>query len=271
MILFDDEKELQTLYGEYLEWLGYDVELEVSDGVGRIDILTDEHLIECKHYLTTDNGHKAHGQVDYYRRIFPSREPQIVCQEVRDENARHMAEVCGYRVIETIYDTEFMNYVSNHYDIDNNNEYEDDYYYEPTYSRSYSGSYSDYSGAGIAIVAVPIVLVVGLFFAAIVTNSSNSGNPGQSNTQTPDWLAPNQTNSLDGKFEPNVRIDASAHGYGAGTIRSGPGENYPKIAQFNNGTPLEKIEPAQAGWYQVEFELDGTIQNGWVFQTVLGE
>ncbi len=68
---------------------------QVTTPLGRIDILTDTTIYECKHKLGLGELHKALGQLICYQFVFPSREMAIVCTEIAiPQDAIDMLTVC---------------------------------------------------------------------------------------------------------------------------------------------------------------------------------
>lgn len=74
---FGSEDELQAFLADWLMSMGHTVYREVSCPDGRIDLLTQGFLIECKRYLTPECLDKAAGQLGRYRRHFPTQQMVI--------------------------------------------------------------------------------------------------------------------------------------------------------------------------------------------------
>ena len=74
---FADEFELQAAITYWLQSKGHNVQREVHCGGGRVDILTDEHLIEVKPYLTRDAQFQALGQLQTYDNEYPDHQKVI--------------------------------------------------------------------------------------------------------------------------------------------------------------------------------------------------
>lgn len=69
----------------YLERNGIKVGYEVDSNYGRIDLLTDTEIIECKHVLDKRTNDKAIGQLTRYNLAFPGRKRAIATGEIRDK------------------------------------------------------------------------------------------------------------------------------------------------------------------------------------------
>ena len=59
-----------------------DYKKEVKVPNGRIDILTDEYIIEAKYKTTRSSLFSAIGQLNYYKTFFPDRKLKIISGEV---------------------------------------------------------------------------------------------------------------------------------------------------------------------------------------------
>lgn len=91
-MIFNNEEELQDFLIAYLESRGFNCYKEFTlPSRGRIDILTNHHVIECKHILNSVNLDKAAGQLlGRYMPYFREHKPIIA--GLSSESGRTVAE-----------------------------------------------------------------------------------------------------------------------------------------------------------------------------------
>jgi hypothetical protein len=77
---FSTEKELQTYAANKLQRKGIKCQTEFSVGIqeGRIDILTDEHIIECKLSLNRKKTYEAIGQLNHYKNCIKKEKELVI-------------------------------------------------------------------------------------------------------------------------------------------------------------------------------------------------
>ena len=78
------------------QYLGHEV--TVGGGLGRIDVLTQSSVIECKLSLTRESANEASGQLHYYQRFYPGKRLVIATPQILDENARTRMTASGIEV-----------------------------------------------------------------------------------------------------------------------------------------------------------------------------
>ena len=97
---FRSEQEFQAWLVQKLkdegQYLGHEV--SVGGGLGRIDILTQSEVIECKISLTRESANEASGQLHYYQRFYPGKRLVIATPQIVDENARTRMTASGIEV-----------------------------------------------------------------------------------------------------------------------------------------------------------------------------
>jgi len=97
---FRSEQEFQTWLVQKLkaegQYLGHEV--TVGGGLGRIDILTESSVIECKLSLTRESANEASGQLHYYQRFYPGKRLVIATPRIMDENAHTRMTASGIEV-----------------------------------------------------------------------------------------------------------------------------------------------------------------------------
>ncbi len=97
---FRSEQAFQTGLVQKLkaegQYLGHEV--TVGGGLGRIDILTELAVIECKLTLTRESANEASGQLHYYQRFYPGKRLVIATPQILDENARTRMTASGIEV-----------------------------------------------------------------------------------------------------------------------------------------------------------------------------
>ena len=97
---FRSEQEFQAWLVQKLkdegQYLGHEV--SVGGGLGRIDILTQSAVIECKLSLTRESANEASGQLHYYQRFYPGKRLVIATPQILDENARTRMTASGIEV-----------------------------------------------------------------------------------------------------------------------------------------------------------------------------
>ena len=97
---FRSEQEFQAWLVQKLkaegQYLGHEV--TVGGGLGRIDILTESAVIECKLSLTRESGNEASGQLHYYQRFYPGKRLVIATPQILDENAHTRMTASGIEV-----------------------------------------------------------------------------------------------------------------------------------------------------------------------------
>lgn len=179
---FSRESDLQQFLFDFFEETGDSPRWEVpTTGGGRVDIVTDRYIIECKKTLTRSSLFHANGQMGTYRSDFPGKRPVIagLSPNSSDSEARNVAErleMSGCLVWFIDEMDVFQDFYQERYEL-NEPEPEPafsvsnstDYWYEPT-QRSYSSS--DGSEAVVWVVAG----IVGLF-ALIGIGASSGGSP----------------------------------------------------------------------------------------------
>ena len=97
---FRNEKEFQSWLIQKLkaegQYLGHEV--TVGGGLGRIDILTQSAVIECKLRLTRESANEASGQLHYYQRFYPGKRLVIATPRIVDEQAHTRMTASGIEV-----------------------------------------------------------------------------------------------------------------------------------------------------------------------------
>ena len=97
---FRSEQEFQAWLVQKLkaegQYLGHEV--SVGGGLGRIDILTESAVVECKLSLTRESANEASGQLHFYQRFYPGKRLVIATPQILDENARTRMTVSGIEV-----------------------------------------------------------------------------------------------------------------------------------------------------------------------------
>ena len=97
---FRNEKEFQSWLVKKLkaegQYLGHEV--PVGGGLGRIDILTQSAIIECKLSLTRESANEASGQLHYYQRFYPGKRLVIATPRIVDEQAHTRMTASGIEV-----------------------------------------------------------------------------------------------------------------------------------------------------------------------------
>ena len=97
---FRSEQEFQAWLVQKLkaegQYLGHEV--TVGGGLGRIDILTESAVIECKISLTRESANESSGQLHYYQRFYPGKRLVIATPQILDENARTRMIASGIEV-----------------------------------------------------------------------------------------------------------------------------------------------------------------------------
>ena len=97
---FRNEKEFQSWLVQKLkaegQYLGHEV--SVGGGLGRIDILTQSAIIECKLSLTRESANEASGQLHYYQRFYPGKRMVIATPRIVDEQAHTRMTASGIEV-----------------------------------------------------------------------------------------------------------------------------------------------------------------------------
>ena len=78
---------------------GCEVLVEASSEQGRVDILTDSELIECKTYLTKSSFYKAIGQLLVYSESHPGRSKVIAVGELPSPSLLLLARRCNIGVL----------------------------------------------------------------------------------------------------------------------------------------------------------------------------
>lgn len=170
---FRDEYELQAAVADWLEDLGYSISLEVPAGGGRVDILTDEHLIEIKPTLNRNSLYQAAGQLGTYKSEYPSHIPVIAGLTPSDENSsRNIAAILeNTQNIEVWYlddSQEFIDFILGEQVEDFSEDYAPANYYEdyiPTYTTSYGSGGIDSDQIG-GVIALVVVAILGIGIAA---------------------------------------------------------------------------------------------------------
>jgi hypothetical protein len=161
---FSNEEELQDFLISYLEHRGMNCLKEfVLPNAGRIDILTDHYVIECKHKLNSASLDKAAGQLlGRYIHYFP--EHKAVIAGLASDNGRTTAASLmsgGTQVwfIDEIEDIQEFYKEIYGYSAEDEIEEEPIFYTPGNYSSDSSGE----SGCfGVAVVAGIIALFVGI-------------------------------------------------------------------------------------------------------------
>ena len=161
---FDNEGELQDFLISYLESRGNNCQKEVVlPNSGRIDILTDYYVIECKHTLSSANLDKAAGQLlGRYIHYFPDR--KAVIAGLASDNGRATAASLRSGGTQVWFIDEIEDIQDFYEEIYG---YPDEYEIEEEPIFYTSGNYhSDSSGEsgcfGAAVVAGIIALFVGM-------------------------------------------------------------------------------------------------------------
>ena len=238
------EDDVQRLYTEFLDDLGYNPIREAIVPSGRnerIDILTDEYLIECKLKLTYDWAYRATGQLGYYDRYFPDRKWEVVVGFINDENAADRIREQGINLVEISTDEEFLDWFNEKYaprftpPPPPRFEYESDY--EPTFRRSYSGRFDDVSILG----GIAAVVVGGLLVLSAIVSVGDSG--------------------IGAQFEVDMPGNVNLY------LRSEPNENSEFLEVLTDGEIVTAAENFRSNlentpWLQVETD-DGNI--GYIF------
>ena len=97
---FRSEAEFQSWLVQKLkaegQYLGHEV--SVGGGLGRIDILTQVAVIECKLSLTRESANEASGQLHYYQRFYPGKRLVIATPRIVDEQAHTRMTASGIEV-----------------------------------------------------------------------------------------------------------------------------------------------------------------------------
>lgn len=163
MMKFNTEGELQDFLIAYLESRGSDCLKEVTlPNDGRVDILTDSYVIECKPVLNSASLYKAAGQLlGRYMPYFPEHEAVIA--GLASEGGRTTAaslRSSGTQVwfIDEIED--IQDFYKEIYGYSDEYEIEEPIFYTP---GNYSSNSSGESGCfGVAVVAGMIALFVGI-------------------------------------------------------------------------------------------------------------
>ncbi|MGB3311920.1 MAG: hypothetical protein WBG32_04885 [Nodosilinea sp.] len=98
---FSTEKELQAYAVNKLQRKGIKCQAEFPVGTqeGRIDILTDEHIIECKLSLNRKNAYEAIGQLNHYKNfIQEEKELVILTAHISSSNLKKIIENTGIKI-----------------------------------------------------------------------------------------------------------------------------------------------------------------------------
>ena len=97
---FRSEQEFQAWLVQKLkdegQYLGHEV--SVGGGLGRIDILTQSDVIECKLSLTRESANEASGQLHFYQRFYPGKRLVIATPRIMDEQAHTRMTASGIEV-----------------------------------------------------------------------------------------------------------------------------------------------------------------------------
>ena len=230
MITFDNERELQETFGDFLESLGHAVTLEITTPEGRIDILTNRYLIECKHHLNRKNGYEAIGQLVSYSAYYPHHEKIIVCESVDDEQSRNRAILSGIRVIATNKNHRFQSFLRQQYGEVLNPDYKPSH---RSWRRfTYDSNFLERNRIGIVASIGVVVLLAGVALAGI--NGASEQRTQFGNSQF-------------------VKVATSNGGHL--NLRSGPGTQHKVIVTLPNNSPLILLDDtSETGWFLVQTE-----------------
>ncbi|PSR18172.1 hypothetical protein C8255_08865 [filamentous cyanobacterium CCP3] len=178
---FSRESDLQQFLFDFFEETGDSPRWEVPTiGGGRVDIVTDRYVIECKKTLTRSSLFHANGQIGTYRGDFLGKKLVIagLLPSSGDSEARNVAErlrMSGCLVWFIDEMEVFQDFYQERYELDPEPEPVfsmpdfTDYWYEPS-QRSYSNS-DDWEPVGWVVGGL-----VGLFLI-IGIGASSGGSP----------------------------------------------------------------------------------------------
>ncbi|MDJ0704954.1 MAG: SH3 domain-containing protein [Leptolyngbyaceae cyanobacterium MO_188.B28] len=230
MITFKNERELQETFGDFLESLGHAVTLEITTAEGRIDILTNQYLIECKHHLNRKNGYEAIGQLVSYSAYYPHHQKIIVCESVDDEQSRSRAMLSGIRVIATNENHRFQSFLIQHYGDSLNPEFKSLHHSRRRFA--YDANFWERNRPRLVAVVGVIVLLAG---AALVRING---------------VSESRTQISSAQF---VRV-ATSNGEHL-NLRSGPGIQHAVILTLPDNSPLILLDDtSETGWFLVQTE-----------------
>ena len=252
---FNTERELQTFLNDFFESLGYSTRMEISleDG-GRVDLLTDHHLIETKLTLTRSSIFQAAGQLQTYRSYFPNHRHVIAgLSPTNFDDANAAAQRVRDNGIEVWFVDrldDFIEYYEESYSI----EPEPTYSFTPSYGYSYNRGHhsSDQSGAWIGAL-----LVFFVFAAAAGGSGANSG-------QQLGVSEPVQPGGIPGKQV----LKIMPKGGNCQPFRREPDVNSSDMGCLMEGSKVISIGPeTQSGWVPVKDIQSST--HGWIYYHAL--
>lgn len=169
---FNSERELQKFLAEWLSTLGHRCDLEVPAGGGRIDILTQQYLIEVKLTLSRRNLNEAAGQVRTYEVDYPGH--QVIIAGLTPSSGQEESCNMAGRLKSAGLDVWYLDQIHQFVDFVDEQTYQPEP--EPVYSfedffpqqRSYSTGYAE--GA----IGTAAVFVIGIFLLAVVASGTGS-------------------------------------------------------------------------------------------------
>ena len=226
-------------------WLvenGYRPQLEVKVGDGRVDIVTDTQIIECKQFLTRETGYAAAGQLDYYSNFFPNHQKAVAVYGIKDEAALSRLRQSGIEIYTTA--NAFKRRTEPEYQAASATGH------GGGYSRSRSYGLGDFIDdlvcttwgppVGGTIVALIFLLITGLFSA--VLNSEVSTQPSSASSPYSGGLKRGDS--------------ATVTLYGEGTCQPGriaPDEDSSQITCIPKGTHVWAVESERKdGWVLIQ-------------------